>query len=264
MADHRHKPTIAVHKFSSCDGCQLSLLNLGDNLLKLAERVDFVHFAEAGPVDEEADVDIALVEGSISTPHEAHRIKAVRAHSKFLVTIGACATSGGLQALRNINDAGAWAAAVYAHPEHISLLDKATPISDHVSVDAELWGCPVNSHQVLALIRGWMAGVTPPRKNEKLCSECKRINTVCVMVTRGVPCMGPVTKTGCGVLCPTYGRDCYACYGPAENSNPESLIARFGELGLSAKSVKRRFLSINANAPTFARAAIRVEESGNG
>jgi coenzyme F420-reducing hydrogenase gamma subunit len=249
-----HRPRLAVHKFSSCDGCQLALLNLGEGLLELAEQVDIPHFVEMGPVDEDAEVDIALVEGSISTPEEAQRIRAVRARSKYLIAIGACATSGGIQALRNLHRADEWTRAVYASPEHISILDKVTPLSAQVRVDLELWGCPVNGHQVLAAIRALLFGVTPPVNRDKLCGECKRIGVVCVMVAKGVPCMGPVTQTGCGVLCPAHGRDCYACYGPAENANAASLAQRLRANGLGATDVRRRFLSINNAAPAFAEA----------
>ncbi len=250
-----HRPRLAVHKFSSCDGCQLALLNLGDGLLQLAEQVDIRHFVEMGPVDEGAEVNISLVEGSISTPEEAQRIRAVRAHSKYLIALGACATSGGIQALRNLHDAAEWTRSVYASPEHISILDKVTPLSAHVKVDLELWGCPVNGHQVLAAMRALLFGVTPPVNRDKLCGECKRIGVVCVMVARGVPCMGPVTQTGCGVLCPKHGRDCYACYGPAENANSASLAQRLRANGLDEANVRRRFQSINNAAPAFATVA---------
>lgn len=255
------KPSVAIHKFSSCDGCQLALLNLGERLLQLAEMVNIVHFVEAGPINENAQVDIALVEGSISTPEEAERIKRVRANSKYLIGIGACATAGGLQALRNLHRVEEWAADIYAHPEHIESLAQASPLNSVIRVDLELWGCPVNSHQVLSAIRALLFGVTPPQDRDKLCGECKRRNTVCVMVARGLPCMGPITNTGCGVLCPTSQRDCYACYGPAEHPNTASLAARLETLGLNRDAVARRFLLINNHAPDFAKAGKRLRES---
>jgi coenzyme F420-reducing hydrogenase gamma subunit len=254
MNTSKQKLKVAIHKFSSCDGCQLAFINSGERLLQLTELVDIVHFVEAGPINEEMAVDLAFVEGSISTSEEEKRIKAIRANSQYLITMGACATSGGLQALRNLNDVKAWTAGVYAHPEYISALSTATAIAQHVRVDLELWGCPVNSYQIFSAIRALLFGVTPKPEPDKLCSECKRINTVCVMVTKGVPCMGPVTLTGCGVLCPRYERDCYACYGPAENVNTDSLTQRFKELGLSSQSIAHRFLFINNAAPPFAKA----------
>lgn len=257
------KPRIAVHKFSSCDGCQLAFLNLGEDLLRLSELVDIVHFAEAGVVAPEAPVDIAFVEGSIATPEDPQRIAAIRANSRYLVTIGACATAGGLQALRNLADAPAWVAGVYANPAFISSLDTSTPIAAHVRVDFELWGCPVNSRQVLAAVRSLLLGVPPVEERDKVCLECKRRQAVCALVARGEPCMGPVTGTGCGALCPRFGRDCYACYGPAEQANTASLAQRFTGLGLMPEAVARRFLFINSAAPPFHDEGLKWREEGS-
>ena len=258
------KPRVAVHKFSSCDGCQLAFLNLGEDLLTLTELVDVVHFAEAGPTQPDAQVDIAFVEGSVSTPEELERIQGVRRHSRFLITIGACATAGGLQALRNLANAEQWIAAVYAQPEHIRSLSTATPVARHVRVDLELWGCPVNGRQILAATRALLFGVPPVEDTDKVCLECKRSGAVCVMVAKGVACMGPVTRTGCGALCPRFGRDCYACYGPSENPNTEALAQRFEGLGLTPDAAARRFLFINSHAPAFADAGRRLRERTHG
>jgi coenzyme F420-reducing hydrogenase gamma subunit len=248
---------VAVHKFTSCDGCQLAFLNLGEGLLELTRRVDLVHFAEAGPVAPDAAVDVAFVEGSISTPDEAERIERVRANSKYLVAIGACATSGGLQALRNGRDLAEWVAAIYASPEHINALATATPLSEHVHVDLELWGCPVTGRQVLAAVSSLLFGVRPAPERDSVCMECKRDGRPCVVVSKGEPCMGPVTRTGCGALCPGIERGCYGCFGPAEAANTESLGRRFQALGLGNEQIARRFLQINSQAPAFAAAGAR-------
>ncbi len=258
------KPRIAVHKFSSCDGCQLAILNMGEDLLLLHELVDVAHFAEAGAVDPDAAVDIAIVEGSVSTPDEVERIKGIRERSRYLITVGACATAGGIQALRNLADAGEWIKAVYAQPEYINSLDTSTAIAGHVKVDLELWGCPVNGRQVIAALRALLFGVAPVEENEKVCMECKRSQAVCVMVAKGLPCMGPVTRTGCGALCPRFGRDCYACYGPSENTNTDALTHRFQGLGLLPDDIHRRFAFINSQAPAFKEAAARLTKSSGG
>lgn len=252
------RPSIAVHKFSSCDGCQLAFLNAGEDLLRLTHLVDIRHFLEAGVADEYAEVDIAFVEGSISTSDELTRIQRVRANSRFLVTIGACATAGGIQALRNIDEGHDWVASLYASPEYIRSLTTSDAVSRHVKVDLELWGCPVNSHQLLAAVRALLFGVTPPVEEEKVCAECKRGGAVCVMVAKGVDCMGPVTRAGCGAICPQYGRGCYACYGPGENINDVSLGSWLQGLGLSPEAVSRRFRFINAEAKEFSAAADRA------
>ena len=251
------KPTVAVHKFSSCDGCQLALLNLGEDLLTLSKLVDIVHFAEAGPLEPEAQVDIALVEGSIATTEDAARIEAIRANSRYLISIGVCATSGGIQALRNLADTDAWTSAIYAQPDYINSLDSSTPIASQVKVDLELWGCPVNSRQMVAAIRSLLFNVLPAAEKDKVCLECKRQQNVCVMVTKNEPCMGAVTCTGCGALCPGVGRDCYACYGPAENTNSEALANWFSSLGMSPAEIARRFLFINSEADTFKQTGLQ-------
>lgn len=258
------KPKVAVHKFSSCDGCQLALLNLGETLLEVAALVDLVHFAEAGPVAPEESVEIAFVEGSISTPHDLDRIQRVRANSKYLVTIGACATAGGVQALRGLADAKEWTTSIYASPEHIASLAASTPIAQHVKVDLELWGCPVNGRQVLGALRALLSGLIPPGEEDKVCMECKRRLAVCVMVAQGAPCMGPVTRTGCGALCPAYGRDCYGCYGPAENANTDAVSRRLKGLGLVPREISLRFLSINNGAPAFREAGLAAKELERG
>jgi len=258
---HSHaKPTVAIHKFSSCDGCQLAFLNAGADLLTLTQLVDIKHFIEAGPIEHDAQVDIAFVEGSISTAAELLRIKDVRKNSRYLITIGACATSGGLQALRNLTDSGAWLPAIYASPEHIDSLANVTAIAENVRVDYELWGCPVNTHQVMEVIRSLLYGVTPKDHNEALCLECKRQGNICTLVTQNKPCMGPVTRTGCGALCPSFGRDCYSCYGPSENANANALANRFHGLGLMPEEIARRFHHICNSAPAFKEVGIQVRK----
>ncbi|MFN3544715.1 MAG: sulfhydrogenase subunit delta [Thiobacillus sp.] len=257
------KPRVAVHKFSSCDGCQLAFLNLGEDLLALATRVDLVHFAEAGPLDPDTDVDIAFVEGSVSTPEDLERIRHIRDHSRILIAIGACATSGGIQGLRNgVFDAG-WVMQIYQHPEAIASLERSTPIAQHVKVDFELWGCPVSGPQMLAAVNALLLGVAPRDYADKVCTECKRAGHPCVVVTRGIACMGPVTRAGCGALCPSLGRDCYGCYGPAENANTGALAARFALLGLDTRAVTQRFQTINSQAPAFLAAAQAIRGQGH-
>jgi len=254
------KLKVAVHKFASCDGCQLAFLNAGEDLLLLSELVEFVHFAEAGAVNEDYKVDIAIVEGSVCTPDDLMRINRIRNNSKFLITIGACATAGGLQALRNMANGEQWLADIYAQPEHVNSLATATSIAEHVKVDLELWGCPINARQLLQALRGLLWNSMPPAVTEKVCMECKRHLAVCVMVTQDKPCMGPVTLTGCGAICPRYGRDCYACFGPAENVNMESLGVRFQGFGLLPNDIANRFLFINSGAKAFNDAGKKYRE----
>ena len=251
------KPTLAVWKFTSCDGCQLSLLDLEDELLAIADRVDIAHFLEASSRVADGPYDLSLVEGSISTPEQADRIRAIRDQSRVLVAIGACATAGGIQALRNTADAAGFCAAVYPEPDLISALATATPIAAHVPVDLELRGCPVSPAQLCELIAATLAGRKPRLTREAQCAECKRAGTTCVMVTHGTPCLGPVTQAGCGNLCPPLGRGCYGCFGPVAEANTASLAAQFRAMGLDDRAIRDLFRSFNAAAPAFAAESAR-------
>ncbi len=253
------KPRIAVLKLASCDGCQLAFLGLGNRLLELAAMVEFVHFAEMGPLGSLTDLDITFIEGSLSTQEDLETVRSVRKESRYLVTIGACATSGGIQALRNLTS-GDPLAAVYPSPDFIDFLAHSTPVSSEVPVDLELWGCPVTGDQVLGALRSILSGAPPPVEHDKVCLECKRRGISCVTVTKGVPCLGPVTLTGCGALCPSFGRGCYGCFGPSENPETASLARTFSGLGLTSDEVARRFLFINSNAGPFREEGERWQE----
>jgi len=245
-------PRLAVFKFASCDGCQLSLLALEDELLALADKLDVVYFLEATSRVEPGPYDVALVEGSITTPEDAQRIRQVRRDAKFLVTIGACATAGGIQALRNWADSAEFLEAVYASPQYIHSLATSTAISDHVPVDFELRGCPINKRQLLEVLISLLAGRRPRTPVHSVCLECKRRGTVCVMVARGIPCLGPVTHDGCGAICPSYDRGCYGCYGPCEQPNLQSLSAQCQSVGVPRETLVRSLRnSFNGYAPEF-------------
>lgn len=245
------KPRLAVWKFASCDGCQLSLLDCEDELLEVAGAVDIANFAEASRAVVKGPYDLSLVEGSITTPHDAERVHQVRRASRFLVTIGACATAGGIQALRNFKDVREFTSLVYATPAFIETLNKSTPIGDHVHVDYELRGCPINKHQLVEVLSAFLNGRRPAIASHSVCTECKRRGAVCVMVARGIPCLGPVTHAGCGALCPTYQRGCYGCYGPKETPNTGSLAAQWSRLGVKEPDLLRAYRGFNAYAEAF-------------
>jgi len=259
MASPR-KPKLAVWKFSSCDGCQLSLLDCEDELLDLAGELEIANFLEASRTLVKGPYDLSLVEGSITTPHDAERIHQVRRASKFLVTIGACATAGGIQALRNFKDVKEYISIVYATPAYISTLSKSTPIADHVRVDFELRGCPINKHQLVEVISAFLHGRKPNTPAHSVCVECKRRGTVCVMVAHGTPCLGPVTHAGCGAICPSYSRGCYGCFGPMETPNTRSLSDAWMGLGVKEHDLLRVFRSFNAYAEPFRRESDRHED----
>jgi coenzyme F420-reducing hydrogenase gamma subunit len=254
------KPKLAVWKFASCDGCQLSVLSCEDELLAIADNITIAYFPEASSAVIKGPYDLSLVEGSITTPHDAERIHGIRAASRSLITLGACATAGGIQALRNFQDVKEFTSIVYARPEYISTLDKSTAIAAHVKVDFELRGCPINKNQLVDVINGFIHGRAPTVPAHSVCLDCKRKGVVCVMVARGVPCMGPVTHTGCGVLCPSYDRGCYGCFGPKENPNTESLANWFTRLGTMRSDIVHSFRNFNADAPSFREESQRQEK----
>ena len=249
----KRKPKLAVWKFASCDGCQLSILDCEDELLSIANAVDIAYFPEASRVMAKGPYDISLVEGSVTTPHDDARIQQIRNASKLLVTIGACATAGGIQALRNFKDVKEYASIVYASPQYIDSLGKSTPISDHVQVDYQLWGCPINKRQLIEVLSAFLNGRKPNIPAHSVCMTCKMRGIVCVMVAHGTPCLGPVTHDGCGALCPSYNRGCYGCFGPKETPNTHSLSEWWTRLGVNDRDIMRAFRTFNANTEAFRR-----------
>lgn len=260
------RPKLGVFKFASCDGCQLSLLDAEDELLAVAGAVDIAYFPEASSHMEPGPYDVSLVEGSVTTAHDSERIKEVRRQSKFLMTIGACATAGGIQALRNWGDHDEFVQAVYARPEYIQSLATSTAIADHVRVDFELRGCPINHHQLVEVLASLVAGRKPRTPTNSVCLDCKRRGTVCVAVAQGIACLGPITQAGCGALCPAYDRGCYGCYGPVRQANAGSLGDFLVGTGQTPRQLVPLLRNFNGYAPEFRaesdRLAAQAAEGG--
>lgn len=251
------KPRLAVFKFSSCDGCQLSLLDLEDELLALTAEVEVAYFLEAASNPKGGPYDVALVEGSVATERDLARIQQVRRRSHHLVAIGACATAGGIQALRNFGDLSQFASGVYPRPQQLKVLATSTPISEHVKVDFELQGCPVNRHQLLEVVVAFLHKRRAVVPGHSVCVDCKLRGNECVVVAKGMPCMGPITHAGCGAICPAYGRGCYGCFGPSETFNAASLIDRWKHLGDRRLDVVQRLRNVNAWSPKMRDESVR-------
>lgn len=252
-------PKIAVWKFASCDGCQLSLLNCEEELLSIVGAVHIAYFPEATRAFVEGPYDISLVEGSITTPHDKDLIHEIREKSGVVVTIGACATAGGIQALRNWGNVEEFRSIVYAHPEYLSTLDRSTPISAHINVDFELRGCPLDKYQLVEVLAAYLQQRKPRIPTYSVCVECKKKGAVCVAVAKGVPCLGPVTQAGCGALCPSFARGCYGCFGPQDSPNPAALSERLEVLGMSSEDLVRVYRTFNAGAEAFRAESDRQE-----
>jgi len=247
----RPRLRVGIVKMASCDGCQLTLLDLEDELLAIAERFEVVEFPEASSSRSAGPYDVLLVEGAVSTPEQAAEIVELRRKAKLLVSIGACASYGGIQALRNWSDHDAIRAAVYAHPEYVESLAAATPVSEHVKVDAELHGCPISPEQLREVLVSVAVGRRPQIREEAVCLECKRSGTVCVMVAEGMSCLGPVTQSGCGALCPTFRRGCFGCFGPREQANTASLARALKTGGCEDEEIARLFAGITGWSGPF-------------
>lgn len=246
------KPKLAVWKFASCDGCQLTLLDCEDELLAVAGAIQIAYFPEVSREEIKGPYDISLVEGSITTSHDAERIQKIRKVTKVLISIGACATAGGIQALRNYKDVQDFVNIVYANPRFIDTLKTSTPIAHHVSVDLELPGCPIAKHQLIEVLAALLHGRKPNLPGDSVCLECKRKGNVCVMVARGEPCMGPVVHAGCGALCPSFNRGCYGCFGPTKTPNPPALSKWWRDkLGVDSEGLMRAYRGFNAYADAF-------------
>jgi coenzyme F420-reducing hydrogenase gamma subunit len=231
--------SLAIWKFASCDGCQLSLLDCEDELLDIAGAVQIRHFLEATSAVVAGPYDVSLVEGSVTTPSDLERIKQVREQSRYLVAIGACATAGGIQALRNLAEVAEFRALVYARPEYVSTLDTSTPVAAHVPVDLELHGCPIDRGQLLGTLTALLSGRRPDLPVHSVCFECKARGTPCLLVATGTPCLGPVTRSGCGALCPAFARGCFGCFGPAAGANTAALMPSLARTGMSDVDTER-------------------------
>ncbi len=258
------KPKLAVWKFASCDGCQLTILNCEDELLSIADAVTIAYFPEATRGVVEGPYDLSLVEGSITTSEDAERIQHIREQTTLLVTIGACATAGGIQALRNVADVAEYASIVYAHPEYLSTLATSTPIRSHVFVDAELRGCPIDKGQLVELLAAVLAGRAPRIPTHSVCVECKSRGVTCVAVAHGQPCLGPVTQAGCGALCPSVARGCYGCFGPQDSANMTGMTDQLVASGVPREDIVRLYRTFNAHAPAFRTESARLAEASPG
>jgi sulfhydrogenase subunit delta len=255
------RPKLAVYKFASCDGCQLALLSLEEELLALVGEVEIAYFLEASSAILPGPYDVALVEGSVTTAEDLERIRAIRKDAKYLITIGACATTGGIQALRNWKDVEEFIRFVYATPEYIHTLKTSTPISQHVAVDYELNGCPINKLQALEVLTALIQGRLPHLPAHSVCMECKRRGTVCITVAQGIACLGPVTHAGCGAICPAYNRGCYGCYGPMENPNADSLAAHLVKSGVPSRHVVQLLRGFTGYADAFRATSDKLERA---
>ncbi len=255
------KPRLAIFKLASCDGCQLQMLNLEDELLEIAGEVTISNFLEASSEIVDGPYDVTLVEGSVTTEHDVQRLRDIRKKSQTLIAIGACANAGGIQALRNMQDTDEYTRAIYANPSYIHTLSQSTPVAAHVTVDFAINGCPISREQLLEVLTALLIGKAPKLPTYSVCVECKRKGNVCVLVSQGLACAGPITQAGCDALCPSFNRGCFGCYGPMECANPDSLCSGLSTRGIPRAEILRLLNGYTGWAEEFRAAREKLEKA---
>ena len=232
------KPKIAFFDFTSCEGCQLNKLNFENELLDMLEFVDIVEFREA--MDDKADeYDIAFIEGSISTPKCVERIHDIRRRSKILVALGSCAVNGGINAIKNLHPAEWVKETVYGDDKYLFPSIPVQPVSAIVKVDYEVRGCPMSAPEYLHVFKSLVTGRKPEKFDYAVCVECKLKENECVL-DRGMFCLGPITRAGCGAICPSNGQYCTGCRGIVDNVNEKGAVDMLKKRGLSTHEAMKR------------------------
>jgi len=241
---------VAVYKFTGCAGCQMEFLRLEDELLELTKKIEFVYFMMIQNRDELERYDICFVEGSVSTPRELEEIKMIRANTRTLVAFGDCAVTGCVPSIRNWLSQSEAEKVVYKDTSPIRSF-KVGGIGEYVPVDLTLPGCPPHKNMILEAITASLLEIRPDLRMHSVCVECKLRENVCILTSLGKACMGPVTRAGCGAICPTYGRECEGCYGPMSDASPASLAAEFHKLGVSSQDLVRKFRKYAGTSKEF-------------
>jgi len=240
------KPRVGMFAFTCCEGCGLAVIECENELLDVLNLINLVEWREG--LSEKADppeLDIALVEGSISTHADERKLKAIRERAKVLVALGACAHTGGLNALKNRYGMQEVKQMVYGDAGQQFDTIPARPLSAVVPVDLFLPGCPIDRNEFMTVVRDVALGKTPSLPSYPVCVECKKKENVCVFF-KGMNCMGPVTRAGCGALCPTFGDGCEGCRGLVDNPNEQAHKETLAEAGLSLDEVLKHFDMFNS------------------
>lgn len=242
-------PTIAVHSLTGCAGELLVILENLDQILPYA-RVASFPFAQSK--NKITQVDIAFVEGSVSSRHDVQKLKEIRANCRWLVAVGTCAVWGCVQKGCAKKQAKELAGEVYGEDNEIDCFN-AEPIEKYARVDVKLSGCPINSSQFMAVTASLLKDAMPFVTHKPVCLECKLRENACVLIENNLPCLGPVTAAGCGALCPSVGAACYGCWGPCDMPQMAAMAKILSEKGFSLEEVMTRLLSFGAPKELFAR-----------
>lgn len=251
MITAKKLPRISVHSLTGCAG---ELLVILENLETMLPYVTIASFPFAQSVNnDDAPVDIAFIEGSVSQPHDLEKLQHIRSKAKWLVAVGNCAVWGCVQKGGCSRfDANEMRNEVYRKDSPIEIMP-ASAVRDHVKVDVELSGCPINATQLLAVAASLLKDHLPYITHKPVCLECKLRENPCVLIENNLPCLGPVTAAGCGALCPSAGAACYGCWGPCESPQMDAMATILAEKGFDLKEVITRLQTFGAPAELFTR-----------
>ncbi len=223
-------PKVGFFDFTCCEGCQLQVANLGENLLHILEAVDVVEFREVLSEKWPGQLDVAIVEGSITTPHDVERIKTIRERSRVLIAYGSCATIGGINGIKNNYNLDEIKGYVYQQDAKDFASIATRPVHAVVPVDYYVHGCPIYPPEFIKVLKSVLMGLPYDVPDHAVCVECKLNENVC-MYERGITCMGPVTRAGCNSWCLNNNNICYGCRGMVSNPNKNGaldVIKRYG------------------------------------
>jgi sulfhydrogenase subunit delta len=234
------KPTVGIYSLTSCEGCQVSILNLEENFLKLCSAADIRIFPLLKEKDYEGPVDIAVVEGTVVRTDEIEIIKKIRSNCKTLVALGTCATYGGIASIRDFTDKSRAMTCVYPDPLFLKSIHNVRGLDCYVKVDYALRGCPIVAEEFVRVMTDLVLGKTPVIHEEPVCVECKKNKNICFLL-KGEKCLGPVTYGDCNSICINEGRPCYGCRGPLKNANVDALMRLFRRHKIPFSDVKHSF-----------------------
>lgn len=233
------KPKVAFFDFTSCEGCQLTVVDALQDYPELLSVVEIVQFREAMSEKGE-DYQIAFIEGSCTRESDEQRLKKIRSQAALVVALGACAHLGGVNALKYLHPLDEVRRYVYGeHADWYETYD-VRPIEAVIAVDFAIPGCPIDRREFINCVKALLIGKKPPIPDYPLCVECKLKENVCLF-TKGSVCLGPVTRAGCNAICPTYGQSCEACRGFISNPNDTSMRDLLSKHGLSVEDITTRF-----------------------
>jgi len=244
------KPRVGIYSLTGCAGDQLMILNLEDDLLDILDKLSIVAFQEASSVKKDEEVDIALVEGSVSTKTDLKRLEEIRKKSNMVIAIGDCAIGGCVQAMRNGETTLAEKMRdVYGKEEEYFDVVEPYGLSKYVKVDLEIPGCPIETTEIRQALLSLLQGNTPDIKDYPVCVECKRNEYPCILVDKGMPCLGPTITAGCYARCPSLDIDCVGCRGPIKGeTNAAEGIRTIESKGFGESYIVNRLRFFGANS----------------